>query len=102
MLRPIDTQTIYQQTPEFSNRQHIQNHEAELQQNQFANILHKETEEKQQFVQKTEKNDQIDNDLNKNKKRGNQDAQKRKKKNDGKEEKDSQVKASANHFDIRI
>ena len=47
MLRPIDTQTIYQQTPEVSTRQQAFKQGEEMQQTQFANIFNKETQEKQ-------------------------------------------------------
>ena len=103
MLRPIDTQTIYQQTPEMAGRQHVQNHTVEMQQDQFATLLQKETVEKQQFVQKTEKEEKVDHDLNKNKKKESQErGKKRKKAQDSQNDKKHKEDKSAGHFDIRI
>ena len=65
MLRPIDTQTIYQQSQEVSNRQQTVKNEAEVQQNQFGNILHKETIEKQQSVGEIKEEEEIKNHLDK-------------------------------------
>lgn len=100
MLRPIDTQTIYQQTPEVSNRQQGARQSEEMQQTQFANILHKETEEKQKVVIETKENAKADNQLDKRKGRnaaGEQKKYKSKKKDTVKEE-----KSTSNHIDLRI
>lgn len=101
MLRPIDTQTIYQQTPEVSNRQQAFKQAEEMQQNQFANILHKETEEKQKVVIETKENAKTDNDLNKRKGRNEYQGKKKyKKKKDDIKAKDKTVYTE--HIDLRI
>lgn len=100
MLRPIDTQTIYQQTPEVSNRQQGFKQSEEMQQAQFANILHKETEEKQKVVIETKENAKADNQLDKRRGRNAEGEQKKykKKKKDTEKEKSS----TSNHIDLRI
>ena len=101
MLRPIDTQTIYQQTPEVSNRQQAFKQGEEMQQTQFANIFHKETEEKQKVVIETKENAKTDNQLDKRQGRKAFDEQKKykKKKNDTKKEEGNM---SSTHIDLRI
>ena len=100
MLRPIDTQTIYQQTPEVSNRQQGFKQSEEMQQTQFANLLHKETEEKQKVVIETKENAKTDNQLDKRRGRNTAEGQKKykKKKKDTKEE----ANTTSNHIDLRI
>ncbi|MBP3889186.1 MAG: hypothetical protein J6F30_16300 [Cellulosilyticum sp.] len=101
MLRPIDTQTIYQQTPEVSNRQQAFRQGEEMQQTQFASILNKETEEKQKIVIETKENAKTDNQLDKRHGRGTFGEQKKykKKKNDIKKE---DKKSNSMHIDLRI
>lgn len=100
MLRPIDTQTIYQQTPEVSNRQQAIRQGEEMQQTQFAQILQKETDVKQETVNEVKEDEKTDNDLNKKQGRRQNDPQKKyKKKNDSKKDKEIQ---SATHIDIKI
>ncbi|WP_069997478.1 hypothetical protein [Cellulosilyticum sp. I15G10I2] len=84
MLRPIDTQTIYQQTQELSNRQQVHNQGEHRQQGQFAHIMQKETELKKESVNELEKNQKIDNNLNKEKKEEQGNAKKNKKKESSK------------------
>ena len=55
MLRPIDTQTIYQQTPEVSNKQQAMKQGEEMQQTQFGQSLQKETDLKQETVNEVRK-----------------------------------------------
>lgn len=101
MLRPIDTQTIYQQTSEVSNRQQAFKQGEEMQQTQFANMLQKETHQKQNIVIETKENAKTDNQLDKRQGRKTFAEQKKykKKKNDakGKDE-----KMSSTHIDLRI
>lgn len=101
MLRPIDTQTIYQQTPEVSNRQQAFKQGEEMQQAQFANILHKETEQKQKVVIETKENAKTDNHLDKRRGRNASDEKKKykKKKNDTKK---VEKKDYNQHIDLRI
>lgn len=101
MLRPIDTQTIYQQTPEVSNRQQAFKQGEEMQQTQFASILNKETEEKQKVVIETKENAKTDNQLDKRRGRGSAAEQKKykKKKNDIEKK---QLEVSDGHIDLRI
>lgn len=77
MLRPIDTQTIYQQTQEVANRQQVHNQIEKVQQEQFSHIMQKQTEEKKETVNKLQKSQRVDNDLEKQKnKKDNQKNQK--------------------------
>ncbi len=101
MLRPIDTQTIYQQTPEVSTRQQAFKQGEEMQQTQFANIFNKETQEKQKMVIETNENKKMDNQLDKRHGRGAFAEQKKykKKKNDIK---DKETKKDSMHIDLRI
>lgn len=70
MLRPIDTQILYPQAPELSNRQQAANDSVINQQSQFAEIMYKETQIKKEKVQQAEKNEKVKND----KEKGNQSA----------------------------
>lgn len=100
MLRPIDTQTIYQQTPEVSNRQQGFKQSEEMQQTQFANILHKETEEKQKVVIETKENAKADNQLDKRRRRNATEEPKKYKKK--KKDIEKETNATSNHIDLRI
>lgn len=101
MLRPIDTQTIYQQTPEVSNKQQAFKQGEEMQQTQFANILQKETNEKQKIVIEAKENAKTDNELNKRQGRNAFKEQKKyKKKKDDSAKKEQQIES--NHIDLRI
>ena len=101
MLRPIDTQTIYQQTQELSNRQQVHNQGENTQQGQFAHIMQKEAELKKESVNELEKGQKIDNNLNKNKKQSQENERKNNKK---KLSKDNQAKRGNREtkIDIRI
>ena len=101
MLRPIDTQTIYQQTPEVSNKQQAFKQGEEMQQTQFASIFNKETQEKQKVVIETKENAKTDNKLDKRNGRGTFAEQKKyKKKKKDIEKKDAKI--SSTHIDLRI
>ncbi|WP_054738663.1 hypothetical protein [Cellulosilyticum ruminicola] len=67
MLRPIDTQTVYQQTQEIAAREQMYKQAQILQQDQFSELLKKEVSHKQDKVNEMQKGEQVDNDLNKNK-----------------------------------
>ena len=101
MLRPIDTQTIYQQTSEVGNRQQSFKQGEEMQQVQFANMLQKETEEKQKIVMETHENAKTDNKLDKRRGRGEFGEKKKykKKKDDTKKQNE---KNNSTHIDLRI
>ena len=101
MLRPIDTQTIYQQTPEVSSRQQAVKQGEEMQQIQLVPILQKETEVKQETVNEVREGEKLDNDLYKKQGRREANAQKKykKKKNSIKEDKAPQ---NVTHIDIKI
>lgn len=108
MLRPIDTQTIYQQTQEVASKQQL-HHQAELaQQEQFARAMQKKVKEKEETVGKTPKDEKIDNDLEKNKKqqgynhKGKRQASSGKKAEDVKVKKKPQKTDEGSSFDIRI
>lgn len=103
MLRPIDTQTIYQQSPEVSNRQQASKHGGEMQQTQLADILNKQTIDRQEMVNEINEDEKLDNDLNKEQRRqalNSPSKYKKKKKNDihSKENKGNHT----THIDIRI
>lgn len=101
MLRLIDTQTVYQQTPEVSNRQQAMKQGEEMQQVQFGQILQKETDLKQETVNEVREDEKTDNDLNKKQGRREFNSPKKykKQKNDNKESSD---KKNATHIDIKI
>lgn len=103
MLRPIDTQTIYQQSQEISNRQQAYKQGEEMQQVQFAHLMQKETREKKEAVSEIEHNEKIKNDLNKERKKGKEKSKgqhkKDKKAMDVKKEK---APTPLTHFDARI
>ncbi len=101
MLRPIDTQTIYQQSQEISNRQQAHRQGEEMQQMQFAHLLQKETKEKREVVKEVQHDEKIDNELNKKKKGQHNEEEKRNNKNKKKENKEA-IKEQTTHFDARI
>lgn len=101
MLRPIDTQTIYQQTPEVSNRQQAMKQGEEMQQTQFGQILQKETDLKQETVNEVRKDEKTDNDLNKKQGRREFNSQKKYKKQKSGSKKSSD-KQQTTHIDIKI
>ena len=69
MLRPIDTQTVYQQTQEVASRQQMQQQAQVLQQDQFSTLLKKEVQNKREKVNELQKGERVGNDLNKSKKK---------------------------------
>lgn len=101
MLRPIDTQTIYQQSQEVSNRQQQALQGTERQQVQFASLFQKETEEKQDAVNEVKEQEHLRSDLKQREgQRQPQERQKYKKKN--KKEKKKQEGENIGHIDIRV
>ena len=105
MLRPIDTQTIYQQSQEVSNRQQMQKQGVEAEQMQFAHLLQKETREKNEVVKQVQEDEKVDNELNKKKREGqNQRRNKQEKKHSEKQlkNKDKGIDQGQSHFDARI
>lgn len=67
MLRPIDTQTIYQQTPEVSKNQQATRHNEEMQQVQTAHTIQKEARDKEKVVIETQEHPKADNDVKRRK-----------------------------------
>lgn len=106
MLRPIDTQTIYQQMQEGSNRQQAYRVKEEVAQLQFADITNHEIEAKQEKVNHILKEEKVDHDLKKP--NGGKDRQNKKKKNKPasklviKEEKQTSNTGEEVHIDIQI
>lgn len=105
MLRPVDTQTIYQQTPDVSSRQQGVQQGEEMQQMQFTQILQKEVDAKQESVNEVREDEKTDNNLKKRQERRESDLPKKykKKKNSGKNESgnDREIQYSK-HIDIKI
>jgi len=105
MLRPIDTQTVYQQSQEVSNRQQMAKNETDMQQSQFSNIMHKETIQKQVSVNEVAEEEQIRSNIDKKNGRGTPEQQKKykkKKEKDKNKNKEQKDKESTYHIDIRI
>ena len=104
MSRPIDTQVIYSQSPNESSRQHVSNQQPALQQDQFANIMHKETENKKDTVFEVKDEVILDNNLEKRKNKKKDEQQlKEKKEKDKKSSKHLQnTAAEGASIDIRI
>jgi hypothetical protein len=67
MLRPIDTQILYQQSQELSNRVQHANQQIGAQQDQFATMMQKQTQINQEKVQKTSENAKVNKDKEKEK-----------------------------------
>lgn len=103
MLRPIDTQTIYQQAPEVSHRQQAIQQGEEMQQTQFAQILKKEVDVQQETVTQVKENQKTDNDLEKRQKSKDVEPQKKykKKKNKDKNKEDKEIQP-VQHIDVKI
>ncbi len=104
MIRPIDTQTIYQQSQEVSNRQQVQKQGIEAEQVQFAQLLNKETRAKTEVVSNIERNDKTNNDLekNKNKNKMMQNRNKNKKKKSNLPTNDMEISEEIRHFDQKV
>lgn len=102
MLRPIDTQTIYQQTPEVSKNQQATKHNEEMQQVQTSHMIQKETQEKQKVVIETQQNPKTDNDVNKRKGNGSANSRNKKKKSMQTKEAKKVVKKDDGHIDLKI
>ncbi len=101
MIRPIDTQTIYQQTQEISSRQQMQNQMEQTQQGQFSHIMQKETQLKKESINKLEQDNKVDNDLDKQQGKGKYKQEKNKKGNkETPEEAPKNIKL--NKFDMSI
>ncbi|MGL4736974.1 MAG: hypothetical protein ACRCW2_05910 [Cellulosilyticaceae bacterium] len=75
MIRPIDTQILYPQAPELSNRQQVNKQLPENQQQQFAQIMQKESEVKKEKVQEVSKDAGIKNDPKEKKEKGSDEKQ---------------------------
>ncbi|MDF2612663.1 MAG: hypothetical protein K0S71_449 [Clostridia bacterium] len=101
MLRPIDTQTIYQQTQELSNRQQVHNQGEHTKQGQFAHIMQKQTEIKNESVNELNKDEKVDNHLNKDKEKD-QNRQKKNKKKKSTKNNESKKWDNETKIDIRI
>jgi hypothetical protein len=105
MIRAIDTQVIYSQTPTQSSQQHIKNQQPVLQQDQFAHIAQKEVQNKKETVYDLEKQDKLDNDLEKRhfKKKGQQkDSEKEENDKEKKTDKNKEKVEKLTSIDIRL
>lgn len=103
MIRPIDTQILYPQTPELGNRQHTDNQKANVHQEQFAQLMHKEAEHKKEVVDSAKEGQKMDNNVNKDHKQSNGGyKEQRKKQANPKNNKASKDPYCTSQFDIRI
>lgn len=99
MIKPIDTQVLYPQTPEIAGRQQRNNQVPLEQQAQFDNIMKKEVASKKDTIIAPHKAE----DLKTNKDGAKQLADQRSKKKKRKKKKENQAKKrSENTIDIRI
>lgn len=94
MIRPIDTQILYPQSPALSNRQQHINEQGVLQQAQFAELLKKENQNKKETVEEIDKKQKLS--YKKDEKRDKHN----KKQNKKGEEQNKKIKQR--HIDIRI
>lgn len=103
MLRPIDTQILYPQTPQLSNKQQVDNQKATVQQDTFAQIMKEETNKKKDTIVKTEENQKITNNKKDSEKKKSKKSKKQahKKKNVEENKKDENHQTQ-NTIDIRI
>ncbi|MGL4345392.1 MAG: hypothetical protein ACRCTE_09350 [Cellulosilyticaceae bacterium] len=102
MIRPIDTQILYPQSPELSNRQQVAKQQSEIQQQQFADIMNKENESQRDTVIKTSKDENVKNNTEPKK---NQSEQKQKNKKRSRDQKEKHLEAtnfSGSTIDIKI
>lgn len=105
MLRPIDTQTILQQTQEIANRQQATNNKEQMLQHQFTNILTKQIQEKIETVNNVPADEKLKNNTKVNKEKQNSRFKSlHKKKNKKKDSKKTNSLASGDgtRFDVRI
>lgn len=103
MIKPIDTQILYPQTPELANRQHSSNQVPSVQQEQFANIMQKEAKLKQETIAPTPKSENLRTEKDSQKEKKNPQFKKREQKESNKNNKNNKQKAkTTNRIDIRI
>ena len=107
MIRPIDTQILYPQSPELSNKQQVDNQKPALQQDAFAQIMKDEVTQKKERVQQTEKDSKVKNDPNEKKKKqqSKKGKQSTKDKKDGKkplEERIIEAEGGATKIDMQL
>lgn len=103
MLRPIDTQILYPQSPQLSNRQQVDNQKATIQQDTFADIMKEETNQKKETIIKTEENQQVKNNKKDSEKKRSKQSKNHpnKKKNLQENKKDEKIQTQST-IDIRI
>ncbi len=105
MLRPIDTQTILQQTQEIANRQQAANNKDQMLQHQFSNILTKQVQEKNETVSNVSADEKLRNNTHVNEEKKNsrfKSLQKKKSKKKSSKKSDSSPSVDGTRFDVRI
>lgn len=105
MIRPIDTQILYPQAPELGNRQHVANQKPNIEQEQFAQLMQKEVEQKKEAIDKSKEEQKTVNNANKDHKQSNsQHKEKNKQVAKRKSEDKDKIKDpyASSQFDIRI
>ena len=103
LIKPIDTQILYPQTPELANRQHSTNQVPAVQQDQFAHIMQKEAKIKQDTIAPTPKSENLKTEKDSQRQKENPQFQKREQKNNqNKKPKQKQKAKNTNRIDIRI
>ena len=103
MIRPIDIQILYPNTPEFSNRQQVENQRPNIQQEHFAGMMQKEQAKKRETVIHMEEGQKVRSATDQNEKKQ-QHKSKDKQKSKAKEKKKQYLQDgySESQFDIRI
>lgn len=105
MLRPIDTQTILQQTQEIANRQQATNNKEQMLQHQFTNILTKQIQQKNETVNNVPADEKLKNNTQVNTEKQNsrfRSLQKKKNKKKNNKKNNSSTSGDGTRFDVRI
>lgn len=98
MLRPIDIQSQFSQSPALSNKQQIVNQQITQQQEQLTDLMKKELVHNQEVIVQINQGEKVDNRNKQNRNIYDEQKKKKSKSKDGQE----QAKATANQIDIRL
>ena len=103
LIKPIDTQVLYPQTPEIAGRQHRTNQLPSEQQTQFGNLMKKEVDEKRDTIIPSQKAEDLKTNKDAGKHLADQNPKGSKKKQKQKETaKEKAPESSRRTIDIRI
>lgn len=104
MLRPIDIQSQFAQSPTFASQQQAVNGQMAQSQEQLAQLIQKELADNQEVILEINHDEKIENKNKENKNTYKQQNKKKQKDKDKNKDKDKQgqISGSGNRIDIRL